>query len=1648
MNRFIARPALLGAVAWALLTLPAAGQATIDDPDASPADLAARLDGPGVTLTNPSIPAVNGSDSPQQYGLFSNGNLGASLAIDEGIVLSTGTVADALGPNDDDNAGLGGGATYLDSDIAGIDSLAQYNAAILTFDLTLDSYATGFEIDYQFGSEEYPDYVGSRFNDVFAFFLSGPGVSGTENIAQAPLGGNVRINNINIGTVGCSDDGTSQDLSQSAFYQNNGHVTSLPGTCQTGTALPGPFPVTTEFNGLTTKLSARRSGLNAGATYQVKFALADVADQRWDSGVFIELISATYDVDHADAPASYGAPTHSISNPLTLGTGVTGETSGYDDAAASADSDDGVTIPTLAQGASATIPVSVTQASGNQGYLQGWIDWNGDGDFADAGEQVATDLQSASAGTSTISVPVTVPATATTGPTFARFRWSATSGLDSTTAASDGEVEDYQVTVQVPPSLPPVCPAASGNYRPLDFSNYSGTTSGGRFSNVGFASDGTPLDFQVSVSTSDTVNALGDGADSGKEPGDLFIAIDAPAAGQRYEATVTGTFVESGTTTPVAIDALLSLVDIDKKALRRAETVIISSPLETVATETDSWLLATEDGPTTFFGTENDDADTDTRSMFKFTSRNQSQIVFTVRVDSDPALTNPTSAGFSIDGDGTNVGFNAPDCNPIGGEYSDAPLDGSSAPAGGVTAYGEAVHKGNASIFLGTTFDEESASIGNAGATGDGADDDALSSVAPLQTGQSSYSIAAGDIAATGTGTLHAWLDFDGDGGFDTSEYASAAVTNGTVQTDLTWTGQPTMTATGTTFLRLRFADDGFITASTPATFASNGEVEDYAVSVLAPPLLDLNSAATLGDTDRDTALAYTEGDGAGLVMPSAGVSAQGEDDIVDLTIDIQDVFDGDDEIVTIGGESFPLGTDRSVNITFAGQDFSVDYDATNLIVNVTSDGASPEMDEAALDALLQSMTYEHVGENPTAGDRDYDVSIMDPDGLSAQAVAAITVAAVNDPPTLDFDGDDSSGTTGADYATSFAAGDAPVLMADGDVAITDADDTTLASSASATLSGFVDTGNEIVTMGGAAFTIGTANVSNVTVGNTTFEIDFDGGDFSITVTAGTGEIADWEALFASMSYEHTLAAPTPGDRVLSFTVTDPDGAVSNAATSTVTVSETPTDLAMTFDPVSGTPTIGFPETFVLNLVNEGAIAATGVSVSLPLPAGWAYESDDTGGDYDPATGIWTAGSISAGVTETVEFSLVPLASGPYDLTAEVGAANETDSDSTPGNGVSGEDDQAELSPAPDMGTGTTLPAPSCSTILNLDWDSESWAPGTRSASFSYSGISVDVDITDPQGALDATPNGPMPVGGPFYQGGLGSVESSLIYETDDTDLANGDVTTQIDFGQSVSDVRLSLFDIDASTLGPRLEQVSVRGFNGATSVSPVLNGGSAISISGSVGVGVETADATGADSGDGTLSIAFTSPVDRVEFDYGHGAGTDRSANPGNPGFSLHDVSFCAGSAELSANKTIALFDGSGGGDVYALPGEDVIYTINVSNTGTGPTDLDSVVLIDRMPEQVEFFTGDIDTGGPDTYPGSDPVGFVDSGSGLTFTYGSDVGFSDQATQPAGFSACTYTPTGTYDPDVTYICFNPKGQMPAGDPDPEFSLAFRARIR
>ncbi|MEM8548728.1 MAG: GEVED domain-containing protein, partial [Pseudomonadota bacterium] len=156
-------------------------------------------------------------------------------------------------------------------------------------------------------------------------------------------------------------------------------------------------------------------------------------------------------VDLSDAPTvgtSYGEASHGFDFNFRLGSSIDADPASIANADASGDGaeDDGIVLPTFVAGQSATITASVT---GN-GALNAWIDWNANGSFNDAGEQIATGVRLTGGATSgTLSIPVTVPASAATAtPTFARFRWADNDTLDATSLAAQGEVEDYQVVVQ------------------------------------------------------------------------------------------------------------------------------------------------------------------------------------------------------------------------------------------------------------------------------------------------------------------------------------------------------------------------------------------------------------------------------------------------------------------------------------------------------------------------------------------------------------------------------------------------------------------------------------------------------------------------------------------------------------------------------------------------------------------------------------------------------------------------------------------------------------------------------------------------------------------------------------------------------------------------------------------------------------------------------------------------------------------------------------------------------------------------------------------------------------------------------------------------------------------------------------------------
>jgi gliding motility-associated-like protein len=232
-------------------------QLTIDvtPPNNNPTHLVQNvLLGQGVTATN-----INFVGSGLAIGFFDGTN--SNLGIDSGLVISSGDVTDAVGPNTS-------GSTTTSHNLPGdpllnsLSSSTTNDAAVLSFDFIPSSDTIKFR--FVFGSEEYPEFVGAGFNDVFGFFISGPipggGTYVDQNIALIP--GTtipIAIDNVN-------------PTSNTQYY-----VANTGGT-------------TVEYDGFTTVLTAVAPVI-CDQNYTIKIGVADAGDFSYDSGVFLEAAS-------------------------------------------------------------------------------------------------------------------------------------------------------------------------------------------------------------------------------------------------------------------------------------------------------------------------------------------------------------------------------------------------------------------------------------------------------------------------------------------------------------------------------------------------------------------------------------------------------------------------------------------------------------------------------------------------------------------------------------------------------------------------------------------------------------------------------------------------------------------------------------------------------------------------------------------------------------------------------------------------------------------------------------------------------------------------------------------------------------------------------------------------------------------------------------------------------------------------------------------------------------------------------------------------------------------------------------------------------------------------------------------------------------
>ncbi|TXC78627.1 choice-of-anchor L domain-containing protein [Luteibaculum oceani] len=219
------------------------------------AQMAQLLAGQGVVVKNATLNCAGTA-----AGTFDGGVNALNFTLDEGIVLGTGNVTNA-------NAG---GLLCLGTDhgrpgYAPLNSIANattQDACILEFDVEVTT--STLEFKYVFGSDEYPEYVGSSFNDAFGFYISGPGIAGIQNIGVLPGGGGAPIT---INTVNNGDTDIGPCINCEFYRADMSSQTQLDGTTSVLTATASVIPC---------------------ETYHFVLAIADASDGCWDSSVFLE----------------------------------------------------------------------------------------------------------------------------------------------------------------------------------------------------------------------------------------------------------------------------------------------------------------------------------------------------------------------------------------------------------------------------------------------------------------------------------------------------------------------------------------------------------------------------------------------------------------------------------------------------------------------------------------------------------------------------------------------------------------------------------------------------------------------------------------------------------------------------------------------------------------------------------------------------------------------------------------------------------------------------------------------------------------------------------------------------------------------------------------------------------------------------------------------------------------------------------------------------------------------------------------------------------------------------------------------------------------------------------------------------------------
>lgn len=246
--------------------------------------------GDGITATN-----FVQTGSNTQFGTFTNDADGfgpSRVPLTDGVIFATGDVSTVVVPGLNTNNGFTD-TTIANASVPELVTLTGgpiFDAAAFGFNFTATTDRIGFI--FSFASDEYPEYVGTPFNDGFGFFIQG----GTDYVTKTNLAlvpgttDGIAVNTVNSGSAG----------SQSVFYPTPFVATNSAYYIANHVGSSGYY---LQYDGLTTLLQVDAE-ITRDTTYSMKIAIGDAGDRSLDSGVFFKtqgflaLTSAT-DNDYA-----------------------------------------------------------------------------------------------------------------------------------------------------------------------------------------------------------------------------------------------------------------------------------------------------------------------------------------------------------------------------------------------------------------------------------------------------------------------------------------------------------------------------------------------------------------------------------------------------------------------------------------------------------------------------------------------------------------------------------------------------------------------------------------------------------------------------------------------------------------------------------------------------------------------------------------------------------------------------------------------------------------------------------------------------------------------------------------------------------------------------------------------------------------------------------------------------------------------------------------------------------------------------------------------------------------------------------------------------------------------------------------------------